>query len=309
MKGATGRPSGEQIELRNGDQLAVVVEVGGALRGYFAGGMELIDGYGEHEMCSGGRGQVLLPWPNRLSGGSYEFAGRRHQLPLTEPRKGNAIHGLVRWVNWTVAERANDRVVMAYHLYPQPGYPFALALRIEYELSDDGLRVQTTAANVGVEPCPYGAGAHPYLKLGDGGIDGCMLRAPVGLWMPSDERGIPTGIEAVSGTPYDFHSARPIGSTHLDTCYCGVDADEDGLARIALQAPEGDPSVTLWMDGAYRYLMLFTGDSLPEPERRRGLAVEPMTCAPNAFQTGEGLRVLEPGEAFTSTWGIQPSTR
>lgn len=306
MARAMAPPSGEQIELRYGDQLAVVVEVGGALRRYIAGGADLLDGYSEHEMCSGGRGQPLLPWPNRLRDGSYEFAGRRYQLPLTEPGKGNAIHGLVRWLNWTVAERADDRVVMAHQLHPQPGYPFAVALRIEYVLSDKGLAVQTTATNVGVEPCPYGAGAHPYLKVGDGGIERCTLRAPASLWMPSDLRGIPTGTEPVTGTPYDFCSARPIGQTQLDTCYSGLEADSDGLTRTVLQGPEGHRGISLWMDDAYRYLMLFTGDSLPPERRRRGVAVEPMTCAPNAFQTGEGLRVLQPGEPFTSTWGIQP---
>jgi aldose 1-epimerase len=309
MARAAAPPSGEQIELRYGDQLAVVVEVGGALRRYVAGGADMLDGYGEHEMCSGGRGQSLLPWPNRLRDGSYEFAGRRYQLPLTEPANGNAIHGLVRWLNWTVAARADDRVVMAHQLHPQPGYPFALALELEYVLSDQGLRIQTTATNVGEEPCPYGAGAHPYLKAGVGGIDSCTLRAPASLWMPSDQRGIPTGTEPVTGTPYDFRSARPIGQTQLDTCYCGLEADGDGLARIVLQASEGDHGITLWMDGAYRYLMLFTGDSLAPERRRRGVAVEPMTCAPNAFQTGEGLRVLGPEERFTSTWGIQPGAR
>jgi aldose 1-epimerase len=94
-------PSGEQIEIAAGDQQAVVVEVGGGLRSYSAGGRKLVDGYGADEMSSSGRGQVLIPWPNRLQDGSYEFDGRRHQLPLNEPQHHNAIHGLVRWAAWT----------------------------------------------------------------------------------------------------------------------------------------------------------------------------------------------------------------
>ena len=93
-------PSGEQITITRGDQLAVIVEVGGGLRSYSTGGRELVDGYGAHEMSSSGRGQVLIPWPNRLEDGSYEFDGKHHQLPLNEPERRNAIHGLVRWTTW-----------------------------------------------------------------------------------------------------------------------------------------------------------------------------------------------------------------
>ena len=78
-------PSGEQIEIADGDQRAVVVEVGGGLRSYQLGGGDVLDGYGTAELSTSGRGQVLLPWPNRLEGGTYEFGGRRHQLPLDEP--------------------------------------------------------------------------------------------------------------------------------------------------------------------------------------------------------------------------------
>jgi aldose 1-epimerase len=137
-------PCGEQIEIALGDQRAVVVEVGGGLRAYSAGGRELIDGYGPDEMCASGRGQVLIPWPNRLEDGCYEFDGRRHQLALNEPEHGNAIHGLVRWANWTAAEREPHRAGMAHVLHPQPGYPFSLGLRVEYTLTDGGLRVRTT---------------------------------------------------------------------------------------------------------------------------------------------------------------------
>ena len=104
-------PSGEQITIALGDQQAVIVEVGGGLRSYSVGGRELVDGYGAHEMSTSGGGQVLIPWPNRLEGGSYEFGGTYYQLPLNEPERHNAIHGLVRWTAWNVAAREADRVV------------------------------------------------------------------------------------------------------------------------------------------------------------------------------------------------------
>ena len=221
MGGAMIAPSGEQIEIVAEDQQAMVVEVGGGLRSYSAGGRELVDGYGAHQMSSSGRGQALIPWPNRLQDGSYEFDGRRHQLPLNEPERRNAIHGLVRWSTWTAAERQPHRVVMEHMLYPQPGYPFLLRISIEYALSRSGLLVQTTATNLGRRTCPYGSGAHPYLTLGTATIDGLILQVPGRTVLRSDERGLPIRREAVEGAEYDFRQSKRIGSLKLDHAFYG----------------------------------------------------------------------------------------
>jgi aldose 1-epimerase len=295
-------PSGEQIEIALGEQRAVVVEVGGGLRTYSVAGRELLDGYRAEEMSSSGRGQVLLPWPNRIKDGSYEFDGQRHQLPINDVPEQDAIHGLVRWAAWSAGEREPHRVVMHHRIHPQPGYPFSLEVGIEYLLSGEGLRVSTTATNVGTGPCPYGCGAHPYLRLGTQTVDALTLRAPGRTVLLSDERGIPVGSESVESTEYDFRRPRPLGATRLDNAFTDLERDGDGLARVSLTDSEGG-GLTLWVDEAYPYLMLFTGDPLPEVNRR-SLAVEPMTCPPDAFRTGESLIRLEPGRSFTSTWGI-----
>jgi aldose 1-epimerase len=298
-------PSGEQIEIAAAGQRAVVVGVGGGLRVYSAAGRELLDGYEVDEPCTSGRGQVLIPWPNRLEDGSYEFDGKSHQLPLTEPETRTAIHGLVREARWTVAEREPTRVVMEHGLEPRPGYPFSLALSIEYALSEGGLRVRTTATNVGPEACPYGGGAHPYLTVGTATVDSAILRVPGRTVLRSDERGLPVGADSVEGTEYDFRRPRATEGTKLDHAFTDLERGEDGLARVQLGDPRHPRGRTLWVDQTYRYLMLFTGDPLPDVARR-SLAVEPMTCPPNAFRTGEALIRLEPGESFTGAWGIVP---
>jgi aldose 1-epimerase len=298
-------PSGEQIEIAHGDQRAVVVEVGGGLRAYSAAGRELLDSYGSDEMSTSGRGQMLIPWPNRIRDGSFEFEGRRHQLPIDDPEEQDAIHGLVRWAGWTVGEREPHRVVMEHVVHPQPGYPFSLGLGIEYRLSDKGLRVRTTATNLGPSACPYGSGAHPYLTAGTATVDSAILRAPGQTVLQSDARGIPTRAGPVDGTDYDFRAARPIGKTKLDHAFTDLER-ADGIARVELSDPAGGSGVTLWVDESYRYLMLFTGDPLPDVNRR-SLAVEPMTCPPDAFRSGKSLIRLEPGRTVTSTWGIAPS--
>ena len=300
--------SGEQLEVAFGDQRAVIVEVGAGLRSYSVGGHDVLDGYAADEMSPSGRGQVLLPWPNRLQDGRYEFDGRQHQLALTEPEAHNAIHGLVRWGAWRVEEREPHRVVMEHALHPQPGYPFSLELRLEYALSESGLEVRTTATNVGGDACPYGAGAHPYLTVGTQTVAPVELHAPGASMLLSDDRGLPVGREAVDGTEHDFRRPRTIGSTVLDNCFTDLARGEDGLARVRLRNPETDAALTLWVDESYPYLMLFTGDPLPDVNRR-SLAVEPMTCPPNAFRSGEALIRLEPGESTTGAWGIVATAR
>jgi aldose 1-epimerase len=298
-----GLPSGQQIEIRAGTQRVVVVEVGAGLRSYTAGGRDVVDGYREDELASAGRGQVLIPWPNRLEDGAYKFLGRRHQLPLNEPGAGNAIHGLVRWAAWSVGVREEHRVVMEHTLHPQPGYPFSLALSVEYALSEAGLRVSASATNIGGEACPYGSGAHPYLTVGTETVDSVILHAPGRTMLQADARGIPVGAAPVEATDYDFRRRRPIGATKLDNAYTDLERDGDGRARVELRHPDGGTSVSLWLDEGYRYLELFTGDSQPSVSRR-SLAVEPMTCPPNAFRSGEGVLVLEPGQSTRTEWGI-----
>ncbi len=298
-------PSGEQIEIRAGDRRVVVVEVGAGLRSYTIAGEDILDGYSAEEMARSGRGQVLIPWPNRIQDGTYEFGGRDHQLPLNELEARNAIHGLVRWVAWTTAEREDHRVVLEHTLHPQSGYPFSLALGIEYSLSQDGLRVTSTATNIGPEACPYGFGMHPYLTMGTEKVDELILRAPGRTVLKTNDRGIPVGSEPVEGAEYDFRRPRPIGTAKLDHAFTDLERDGDGLASLELQHPEDERTILFWLDESYRYLQLFTGDPLPDVARR-SIAVEPMTCAPNAFRSGDGLLVLEPGEATTATWGIGP---
>ena len=296
-------PSGEQLELSFGEQRAVVVEVGAGLRAYSIGDREVLDGYAADEQCTSGRGQVLMPWPNRIEDGSYVFDDREHQLPLTEVSAGNAIHGLVRWASWTVAEREPQRVVLEHLLYPQPGYSFALALRVEYTLAEGGLTVRTIATNAGATPCPFGSGMHPYFTVGTPTIDAVTLTVPARTVVGSGPRGLPGAVQDVEGTEYDFRQPRLLGATRLDNTFTDLEPDDDGLTRVQLRDEEGGVDVTVWADDAYTHVQLFTGDPLPDVNRR-SLAVEPMTCPPNAFRTGEGVVRLESGASWTGAWGI-----
>lgn len=298
-------PTGEQFTLHQGAQVATITEVGGGLRTYEVDGRPLLDGFEADQRVTGGRGQILLPWPNRIRGGRYTWRGHPHQLDLSEPETSGAIHGLTRWASWTVGERSTDHLQLLHLLHPCPGWPFILKCELTYRLGSHGLTVETRVTNVGDAPLPYGTGAHPYLRGGAGMIDEAALQVPAGLRLLTDDVGIPVGRQPVEGSHYDFRELRRIGDTQLDVTLTGLVRDPDGRARVRLEAGD-DHRLTVWMDAAYGYVQLYTGDALSVPgERRRSLAIEPMTCAPDAFNSGGGLVSLDPGASHVATWGIE----
>ena len=299
-------PSGQQFHISHGEHHATVVEVGGGLRRYDVAGRELLDGYPSEERCTGARGLPLVPWPNRIQDGAYTFDGIDYHVPLTEPEAHNAIHGFGRWRNWTCHQHTESQVVMGTVLHPQMGYPFTLDVRVEYQLTAAGLTIRTAATNIGAQPCPYGAGQHPYLSLGTDLIDDCQLHLDAARWLPTDERGLPTGSADVQGSDYDFRSPKPIGARDIDYTFTDLARDRDGLAWVHLSAATHG-ALSLWVDESYPYIEIYTAHTQPAPHWRTGLGVEPMTCAPNAFRSGQGLIRLAPGQAHTASWGLRPA--
>jgi aldose 1-epimerase len=298
-------PSGEQYEVALGEQRATIVEVGGGIRAYSVAGRAVLDPYPREAMCDGAHGAVLIPWPNRLADGRYRFDGVEYQLALSEPATRTAIHGLLRWRAWRAIEHEPARVVMGIRLHPMSGYPFPLDVRVEYALGEDGLTVTTTARNSGERACPYGCGQHPYLSPGEGTIDSCLLELPAATRIRDDgTRGLPDGAEPVAGGAADFRIARPIGAVGFDAGFTDLARDELGRATTRLTAPDGSRA-ELWVDESYPFLQIYSGDGLSPERRRRGLAVEPMSCAANALQSGQGLARLEPGGAVRTRWGAR----
>jgi aldose 1-epimerase len=300
----TTYPTGGQIELVHGDQSAVVVRVGGGLRMYGVGGRAVVDGFDVSARVDGGRGQVLAPWPNRVRDGRYHWAGQGLQLALSEAANHNAIHGLVRWSEWSVVERSSSAATLATRVWPQPGYPFLLDVTAAYVLGAEGLSVALTGRNAGEEALPYGVAQHPYLTAGTDLVDDSVLTVPASSWLRTDERGLPVSTEPVDGTPWDFRAGRQVGDTVLDTPFTELDRDGEGRVVVRLALVDGTHGVDVWCGEGADYLQVFSGDTLAPERRRRGLAVEPMSCPADAFNSGEGLVTLEPGQEHTLEWGL-----
>ncbi len=301
-------PSGEQFAIEGGGYRAVVTESGAALRSLTYAGRPLLDGFAEDEQSPGGRGQLLMPWPNRIRDGSYVFDGTELQLPLTEPSRHNASHGLARWVAWTMEEHTANSVSLQYRLMAQSGYPWLLDLHVLYDLSANGLTVTQTATNMSGSAAPYACGAHPYLSVGQGPVDGWELTLPAATRALSDERLLPVATESVEGTAYDFRVARPLRDTVLNHAFTDLERDEDGRATAILRDPAADAGVAIWVDEQHRWLLLYTADDVPATARR-SLAIEPMTANADAFRSGQDLVTLAPsgtpGDELSVSWGIR----
>lgn len=302
----TASPTGRQFELVHGDQLAVVTESGATLRSYEVAGRPVVDGFAADDYPAGARGQILAPWPNRVADGAYVFGGRRHQLDLSEVDTRTAIHGLVRWATWTLEDHSPDTVALATTIWPRAGYPFLVRLRISYRLDRAGLTVRLLARNDGDCPAPYGVGFHPYLTVGTDTVDDIVLTVPADTRCAIDSRKLPTAPGPVDGTAFDFRAPKPVGSLAFDTAYGGLHRDAAGMVAVRLATRDGDHGVELWADAATRWLQLFTGDTLEDvATRRKGLAVEPMSCPGDAFNSGVDLITLAPGDEHNFSWGLR----
>ena len=297
--------TGRQLTLVAGDDRAVVTEVGATLRAFPVGGRDVVVGFGEHELPPASNGAVLVPWPNRVRDGRYTWDGVERQLPITEPARGTALHGLVCWERWDVVRHDDAAVTLALDTVPQPGYPFPLHVEITYALDGaGGLDVTLTTTATGDVAAPYGVGFHPWLSPGPGSLDDAVLQLDAESWVPTDERLLPTGVEPLPER-FDFREPRRLGSTDLDDAFVDATRDADGLSWLRLRGTDGR-TAAVWMDSSLSCWQMCTGDHVAaEAARRTGLAAEPMTCIADAFRTGERLITLEPGDAHTVRWGLR----
>jgi len=299
---ARPHPSGDQYRIGHGEHRATVTQVGAALREYSVGGRDVVVPFGADEINPVFNSAVLLPWPNRLADGSYEYGGVTHQLPITEPDRRTALHGLAAFERWSVVEHTGSAVTLELELVARPGYPFQIVAQIRYSLSDAGLEVTLDVTNVGADTAPYGCGFHPWLSTGGASLDECTVRLDAATRVTTDDRLLPTGTEPASGI-YDLREPRSAAELDLDDAYVDVVRDGDGLSWAHLTGPDGR-TAAVWMDGSQDVWQVCTGDHIQPERRRMGLAAEPMSCAADAFRTGERLVHLAPGDRHAVRWGM-----
>lgn len=300
-------PTGEQFHISGvwGGQRteATITAVAAGLRSLSVGGHHLTEPFAEHETPASANGAVLVPWPNRVDGGRWQLDGAPQQLDITEVGNGNAIHGLLRYTAYGQIDRSESSVTLAAKVFPQHGYPFLLDTRVRYEVGAEGLTVTHTIHNLSDAPAPVAVGCHPYLRVGDAPIEDLVLQINADTWFEADERQLPVAEHPVAGTEYDLSAGRRVGDLALDTTFGSLHR-EGRLSRHRLSAPNGRWT-ELWQDDHFVYAQAFTPtDFMRTDGTGSAVAVEPMTASPNAFNTGKGLRWLQPDERWALSWGV-----
>ncbi|MDO4258915.1 MAG: aldose-1-epimerase [Actinomycetaceae bacterium] len=286
--------SGTEITLTSGDWAARIVSVGAGMAGLTLRGVDLIHPHSADEVPDGFLGKTLIPWPNRIANGTYTWRGVTREVAVNEPQTGSALHGLMCWVDWDIVHSDEDSVTLAALVAGQPGYPWALRSCVTYALHHgSGLSVTITSTNIGSETAPYGVSSHPYLTIGEADVDSYRLSVPAAAVAEVDEDLIPIRTVAVDSVDLDLRSGDLVGPKSIDHAFTDL--------------PAGPWQVRLEKDGSWvemssdaPWVQVYSGERLG----RRSIAVEPMTCAPNAFNSGDGLIELEPGQSHTLTFTI-----
>lgn len=296
-------PTGTQHVLTRGSSRAVITEVAASLRQFTVDGVDITQPYDEFSTPPFGDGIVLVPWPNRVADGLWTYEGEQMQLDLTEPGRGNAIHGLLRTAPYTVVEKAEAAVTLAATVFPQHGYPFHLDTTVRYALVEDGLDVTHTVTNLSDVSAPVAIGTHPFLTIGDVDAADLMLTVHADTHVNVDDRLNPTAIVPVDGTEFDLREPHRLGDLFLDDGWGGV-RTVDGVSAV-LRAPDGR-EVRLRQDDNHGWIQVFTTREFPTPTGPAlAVAIEPMTAPVNALNSGIDLRWVEPGETWSVNWGIQ----
>lgn len=296
-------PSTEH-SIASGPYTALVTTRGGALRELRHQGRDLVVGFGPEGRIPDYRGVMCVPWPNRLADGRYTYAGKDFEAVINEPERGSALHGLATGMNWELRQAAADSVVLACRVGAGRHYPSDLEVSVTYSLGPGGLRSTVSTVNVGQAAAPYGVCPHPYLVAGQGKLDDWTLELPAHDFLEvTPDRLLPTGMKSVEGHAFDFRSPRQLGSLKIDHAFTGISRDEQGLARVRVQDPAGT-GVELEWGAEWPWVQIHTADKPVGPDRL-GLAVEPMTCPPDAFNSGTDLVHLKPGESHAASWIIR----
>lgn len=301
-----------ELSLSFENQRAVVSPWGASLRRYLlidAEGREydIVWGYSGGSRKRGGQGDVLIPFPGRVRDGRYAFEGQSLQLECNDKEGPNAIHGFVRSLPWRVQEAHTNKVTFEIRLdaetYAARGYPFSLAIWVTYDLGASGLTCTFTVKNVGQQAAPVGVGFHPYFTVGTSLIDEAEVRIPGAAYLEFNERLVPTGtILSAAGTSWDYRRFREIGLQRFNHCYVQLERDARGMATASLRDAASGRVIDITMDHSFSAVVVYTGDAIADAPRA-ALAIEPMTCASDAFNHPDwGLKRLVPGETFSGCY-------
>lgn len=242
------------------------------------------------------RGVILLPFPNRVRDGKYEFSGREFSLPINMPGEGHAIHGLMYNKIFSVMEDSGENTItLEYDNKENEGYPFPCLVRYTFALGQHEVGCRVEVQNKGEAALPLGVGWHPYFNL-EADVDTLLLKMPSVASLSVDERMIPTGEK---DSFEDYEEMSQIYDTEFDT---GFQIQDEGEVVTSIHNQGTDVTLELFQTAGaqgFNYVQVFT------PPGRKSVAIEPMTCPTDAFNSKEALIILGKGETWSGNFGVR----
>lgn len=280
-----------KVHISLNEVSAVISTEGAALIGLSVDNFNLIEPNTRDGLYAG---KILAPWPNRIKDGKYTFNKKDYQLPINEVSKNNSLHGLVANCHWEVILQDQSKVILQ-HLLNQPDiYPGKLQLQVSYEIIEQGVEISVLSENVGDISAPYGVSIHTYLVAG-----ALVKNYELLLQLPSDqflevdaERLLPIKLQPVTGANFNFVSLKKISNLFIDHAF---KYSSDYPRSISLLNAEGQGAEVIF-DEQSNWIQIHTADRDLRADSRMAVAIEPMTCPPDAFNSGIDLIVLEPGK-------------
>ncbi|TXB63118.1 aldose 1-epimerase [Phaeodactylibacter luteus] len=288
--------------LSGGDtSLTLVPGFGACVTSLKLNGQECLDAYqSPKEMQANlwAKNLLLYPFPNRLRRGQYTWGGIDYQFPINDAPTENALHGFGleqrMEVAWQEATADGAGICCRFDYDGELSYyPFPFRLEAIFRVSEGAFRLGLRVENTGYRAMPFGMGWHPYFRLSDDLANHLLCLPPCDM-IGVDANMIPTGKRYEYTT---FSQPRRINAEVLDNAFAL--RQQEGQVQVRLQYQ--DATLTYWQEcgpGKYPYVQLFT------PPHRNCLAIEPMTCNIDAFNNGEGLWRLAPGEEGSTAFGL-----
>jgi aldose 1-epimerase len=244
------------------------------------------------------RNILLIPFPNRICDGTYNFEGKTYKLPINKPKEQNAIHGFVWNKHFEITESLlleHKAIITLQYQYPgdYEGFPFPFRTQLRYTLSENELIIAIHITNTGTSGMPLGIGWHPYYTL-QKNINELYLQLPACDMLETDSRMIPTGRKIAF---QKFDHLNQIQHMHFD--HCLVFKNNAPVFETILRDPVLNHTLRIWQENVFGYMQIYI------PPDRNCIALEPMTCAVNAFNNREGLIVLHAGQTTGGSLGVK----
>ncbi|MFL3661484.1 MAG: aldose 1-epimerase [Polaribacter sp.] len=232
---------------------------------------------------------LLFPFANRIDNGVYSYNNKSYQLKCNEINNNNALHGLIYNKKFKLISKktgVNSTSVNLEYIetVKNAGFPFTYKIQLIYKTTKKSLRLKVRIENTDTLAFPFTLGWHPYFYSSN------LMKSNIHFHADKkvihNKKKISEGMES-----YNSEKKLKLADKNLDDCF------HLSAKKIKFKTPKYH--LALKTTAKNNYLQIYT------PDNANAIAIEPLTGISNSFNNKEGLQVLEPNAAFSTTWKLK----